>query len=154
MTKIAKVCRSLRASYGILNKVLTMFYVEVEPSNEEAVWAQCDDIRTQGRGENVLINADPSAVPETLGIDVVDEFTTVKMDIKGLVNYDAEIKKLETNLGKTMPIMKNLEKKVGPKGWKKGVKEDLKKKDGEELDGLKKKMEGIKEEITKFSKLK
>jgi len=152
--KIVKACRSLRASYGILNKVLTTFYVEVAPSIEEAVRAQCDDIRTLGRGETVLINADPSAVPETVGIDVVDEFTTVKMDIKGLVNYDAEIKKLEKNLGKTMPLLKNLEKKVGSEGYKKGVKEDLKKKDGEKLDGLKKKVGDIEEAIAKFSKLK
>jgi len=152
--KIVKACRSLRASYRILNKTLTTFYVEVAPSIEEAVRAQCDDIRTLGRGETVLINADPASVPESVGIDVVDEFTTVKMDIKGLVDYDVEIKKLEKNLGKTLPLLKNLERKMGADGYGKNVKEELKKRDGEKLEGLKKKVGDIEEAVGKFRRLK
>lgn len=152
--KIVKACRSLRASYGILNKTLTKFYVEVAPSIEDAVRAQCDDIRTLGRGETVIINAEPASIPESVGIDVVDEFTTVKMDIKGLVDYDAEIKKLEKNLGKTLPSMKNLEKRMNAEGYKKKDNKDLKKKDGEKLEGLKKKVADIEVALDKFRTLK
>merc|ERR1711957_861006 len=126
---------------GIANKKLTTFYVEVSPSIESSVKDQIDDIKTLGKAESVHLNiSDPKAIPEAVAIDVVDDLTTVKMDLAGLVDYDAEIRKLE--------------KKVGAEGYKTRAKEELKKKDAEKLEGLRKKVGDIEEAIGKMKKLK
>jgi len=153
--KIVKACRSLRTDYNIANKKLTTFYVEVSPSIESSVKDQIDDIKTLGKAESVHLNiSDPKAIPEAVAIDVVDDLTTVKMDLAGLVDYDAEIRKLEKNLGKTKPLFDSLEKKVGAEGYKTRAKEELKKKDAEKLEGLRKKVGDIEEAIGKMKKLK
>merc|ERR1711957_539589 len=140
---------------GIANKKLTTFYVEVSPSIESSVKDQIDDIKTLGKAESVHLNiSDPKAIPEAVAIDVVDDLTTVKMDLAGLVDYDAEIRKLEKNLGKTKPLFDSLEKKVGAEGYKTRAKEELKKKDAEKLEGLRKKVGDIEEAIGKMKKLK
>jgi len=153
--KIVKSCRSLRTDYNIPNKKLTTFYVQVSPSIELSVKAQIDDIKTLGKAETIHLNiSDPKSTPEAVAIDVVDNLTTVKMDLAGLVDYDAEIKKLEKNLGKTKPLLHSLEKKMGAEGYKTRAKEELQKKDGEKLEGLRKKVKDIEEAIGKMRKLK
>jgi len=150
--KIVKACRSLRQSYNIPNKTLAKFYIKVSPIVEDAVKAQCDDIMTLGKGSSVEINADDSIIPKSVGIDVVDENTTVLMDIQGIVDFNAEIKKLTKNLGKTLPSLQNLETKMNAEGYKNSVKEAQKKRDGEKLDGLKKKVKDIEDAIANFQK--
>ena len=75
-------------------------------------------------------------LPKEVGIDVVDDQTTVLMDIKGLVDYGAEIKKLEKNLKKTMPALQNLEKKMKSAGYEEKASDELKKQNTEKLEGL------------------
>ena len=148
--KIINSCRSLRASYNITNKTLTKFYIKTG-SDADAISAQIADIKTLGKASDVEINA--AAVPETVGIDVVDDQTTIFMDIKGLVDYNAEIKKLEKNLGKTTPSLDNLQKKISAPGYDENVTDELKQANLEKMEGLKKKVDEIKAAIAKFESL-
>jgi valyl-tRNA synthetase len=150
--KVIKSCRSLRASYQITNKTQTKFYVKAIV-DESIIKGQISDIITLGNASSVEVNVDESAIPETVGIDVVDDQTTVFMDIKGLVDYDAEIKKLEKNLSKTMPALQNLEKKMQAKGYEENVKEDLKAQNAEKYEGLVKKVAEIHSAIENFRRL-
>ena len=149
---IIKSCRSLRASYQITNKVLTKFYVKATEC-EDIIKAQRDDIKTLGKASSIEVNLDEHSLPKEVGIDVVDDQTTVLMDIKGLVDYDAEIKKLEKNLNKTIPALQNLEKKMNANGYEENVSEDLKKANSEKLEGLQKKVSDINDAIENFRKL-
>lgn len=148
--KIIDSCRSLRASYQITNKTLTKFFIKAE-SGAEIIAAQSDDIKTLGKASEVHINA--ADVPTTVGIDVIDDQTTVFMDIKGLVDFNAEIKKLEKNLGKTTPALENLQKKMEAPGYEENVKDELKKANLEKMEGLQKKVADIKAAIANFEKL-
>lgn len=150
--KIIKSCRSLRASYQIKNKVLTNFYIKTA-TDEDIVKAQSDDIKTLGQASTVNVNPAEADIPETIGIDVIDDQTTVLMDIKGLVDFEAEIKKLEKNLGKTLPSLENLEKKTNAPGYEEKVKDQLKKENIEKIEGLQKKVADIKGAIANFQKL-
>jgi len=149
---VIKSCRSLRASYQIPNKTLTKFFIKTT-SNEADIKAQVDDIKTLGKASSVDINVDESLIPKAHGIDVVNDQITVLMDIKGLVDFDAEIKKLEKNLSKTTPSLVTLEKKISAPGYAKKVSEDLKQKNLEKLEGLKTKVVNINEAIDSFKKL-
>jgi valyl-tRNA synthetase len=75
------------------------------------------------------------------------------MDIKGLVDYAAEIKKLEKQLTKTTGPMDQLEKKMAAPGYEENVADDIKAKNIENLDGLKKKAADIEEAISNFKNL-
>jgi len=147
--KVVKSCRSLRASYQIANKVLTNFFVKIE-NGESYINAQIYDIKTLGKASNVMVNVDEASLPKSSGIDVVDNETTVLMDIKGLVDYAAEIKKLEKNLSKTMPALTNLEKKMTAAGYNEHVSDKLKAQNAEKLEGLKKKVADIHTAIENF----
>lgn len=150
--KIINSCRSLRASYQITNKTLTKFYIKTT-SDAEVIRAQIDDIKTLGKASDVEINVDEASLPKSVGIDVLDDQTTVLMDIKGLVDFSAEIQKLEKNLSKTMPALENLASKMSAPGYEEKVDEGLKKANAEKMEGLQKKVADIKAAIANFEKL-
>lgn len=150
--KIINSCRSLRASYQITNKTLTKFYIKTA-SDAEVIRAQIDDIKTLGKASDVEINVDEASLPKSVGIDVLDDQTTVLMDIKGLVDFSVEIQKLEKNLRKTMPALENLESKMSAPGYEEKVNEQLKKANAEKMEGLQKKVADIKAAIANFEKL-
>ncbi len=152
--KIIRACRSLRQQYNIGNKVLTHFFVKVASGQpEDAAKSQTDDIKTLGKASTVDINLDEESIPKSVGIVVVDEQMTVLMDIKGLVDYAAEIKKLEKQLTKTTNPMQQLEVKMAAPGYEDNVSEEVKASNQERLDGLKKKATDIEEAIANFKNL-
>ena len=152
--KIIRACRSLRQQYNIANKTLTHFFVKIETGlPEDAAKSQTDDIKTLGKAETVEINLDEDAIPKSVGIVVVDESTTVLMDIKGLVDYAAEIKKLDKQLSKTAGPMKQLETKMAAPGYDNNVSDDVKATNTERLEGLKKKMADIEEALANMKNL-
>ncbi len=76
------------------------------------------------------------------------------MDLTGLIDYDAEIKKLEKALSKTTPSLEQLEKKMSAPGYAEKVSEVVKKANLERLDGLKKKAVETQSAIDNFKRLK
>lgn len=152
--KIIKACRSLRQQYNIANKVLTHFFVKIASGSPEAsAIAQTDDIKTLGKASTVDINPAEDTIPKSVGIVVVDESTTVLMDIKGLVDYAAEIKKLEKQLSKTASPLQQLETKIAAPGYDENVSDEVKATNNERLDALKKKAADINEAIANFKNL-
>jgi len=103
--KVVKACRAMRASYNIAHKVQTHFFVKVLGAGEAAVRDQVDDIRTLGKASAVDINGTES---EIVGTVVVDDTLTVLMDVKGLVDYEVEISRLQKHLKSTMPAIQSL----------------------------------------------
>jgi valyl-tRNA synthetase len=152
--KIIRACRSLRQQYNIANKVLTHFFIKIASGQPEAAAiAQTDDIKTLGKASVVDINPDEDSITKSVGIVVVDESTTVLMDIKGLVDYAAEIKKLEKQLTKTTGPMEQLEIKIAAPGYEENVSDEVKATNNERLDALKKKKADIEEAIANFKNL-
>merc|ERR1712048_846110 len=93
------------------------------------------------------------AIPKTVGTFVVDDSITIRMDLKGLVDFDVEIKRLTKSLNLTVPSISNLEKKMNAPGYQEKVKEELKKANEEKLNALKKKKSDIEEAIENFKQL-
>merc|ERR1711957_394624 len=152
--KIVRACRSLRQQYNIANKVLTHYFVKIASGQpEDAAKSQIDDIKTLGKAATVDINIDEDAIPKSVGIVVVDESTTVLMNIKGLVDYASETKKLKKQLSKTMGPLKQLETKMAAPGYDDNVSDEVKASNIERLDGMKKKAADIEEAILNFENL-
>jgi len=151
---IIKACRSLRSQYNIGNKVLTTFFVKT--SSEEAINAiinQTDDIKTLGKAKEVKLNPAEADVPPGVGIVIVDEQTTVLMDLTGMVDFKAEIAKLTKALNKTLPVLTILEKKMNAPGYAEKVSAALKTANEEKLAGLRKKADDMNDAIANFKKL-
>jgi len=151
--KVVKACRSLRSSYNIANKVLTHFFVKITGEGEQELKNQIDDVKTLGKAAVVDVNPDDANIPPSVGLVVVDDQTKVLMDLTGLIDFDAEIKKLEKSLKKTTPGVENLERKMKAPGYETNVKEELKIANVEKLEGLKKKVDDIVAGIENFKKL-
>merc|ERR1712226_280758 len=151
--QVVGACRSLRSSYNIANKVSTHFFVHITGDKEQMLRNQLDDIKTLGKASAVDINPDDANVPEGVGLIVLDDQTKVLMDLTGLINFDAEIKKLEKSLKNALPAMTNLEKKMLAPGYEANVNEALKTTNVEKLEGLKKKIADIEDGIKNFKKL-
>jgi len=151
---IIKACRSLRSQYNITNKVMTKFFVKnTSAEGTQAVSRQVDDIRTLGKAKEVVMNPNETDVPSGVGIVIVDEQTTVSMDLTGLVDYQAEIAKLNKALNKTLPVLTQLETKMNASGYAAKVSDELKQSNETKLEGLKKKTLDMREAIAKFETL-
>ena len=152
INKIINACRSLRSSYNIVNKTLTKFYLKVSSKEAEmAAVNQSKDIMTLGKAEAVYVNAEN--VPQSVGIVVIDDQTTVYMDLAGMVDFKAEITKLEKSLKKTAPALEALEKKMNSKGFQENATDDFRAQTTEKWEGLKKKVSDIEAAIENFSRL-
>eukprot|EP00560_Eucampia_antarctica_P005612 CAMPEP_0197833000 /NCGR_PEP_ID=MMETSP1437-20131217/17227_1 /TAXON_ID=49252 ORGANISM="Eucampia antarctica, Strain CCMP1452" /NCGR_SAMPLE_ID=MMETSP1437 /ASSEMBLY_ACC=CAM_ASM_001096 /LENGTH=1069 /DNA_ID=CAMNT_0043436719 /DNA_START=40 /DNA_END=3249 /DNA_ORIENTATION=- len=149
--KIVKACRSLRSSYNILNKVSTHYYVKSLEA-EDIIKTQSADIMTLGRGSVVDVNVDESTIPKSVGIVIIDDQTTVLMDIKGLVNYEAEIKKLEKDMKKTLPALKTLENTMNADGYDQ-ASEKLREQNSDKFSSYTKKVVDIQGAIDNFKNL-
>jgi valyl-tRNA synthetase len=149
--KVIAACRSLRASYNIANKKETHFYIKVSGSTLAGITSQIDDIKTLGKASAVDIN--PENVPDAVGTVIIDEETTVLMDLKGMVDFETEIKRLNKNLNSTLPVLKKLETTMSAPGYDAQASEALKKENQEKLESLNKKKAEIEEAIANFEKL-
>jgi valyl-tRNA synthetase len=86
-------------------------------------------------------------------IVIVDDLTTVLMDLAGVVDYASEIKKLEKNLIKSLPFVRALETKMNSAGYKEKVSEDAKKDNTEKLASHIKKVADFEVAIDNFKRL-
>lgn len=151
--KVVKAGRSLRASYHIVDKVKTHFFLKISGEGEAAVRAQVDDIITLANASAVDINPPDDAIPQSIGTVIIDTETTLLIDLKGLVNFEAEIQRLSKSQKTTEHQLTTLEKKVSAPGYAEKVKEELKQEHQEKLEGLKKKKADIEEAIANFERL-
>lgn len=147
-----KACRSIRASYGIKPKSLVHFYLKVSGNMETAVRSQSDDIMTLGKASKVDINAEN--VPESIGTLIVDEQCTIMMDVKGLIDYDVEINRLQKSLDKTLPSLQNVERAMAAEGYEDSVPQKIREENQERFQSLSAKKLEIEEAIANFERLK
>ena len=151
--KIIKACRSLRASYNIQNKVLTVFYLKASGTTTTAATNQTSDILTLGKASALNINTSDSDIPATVGTLVVDDQLTVLMDMKGLVDFKVEIGRLQKTLQSTTPQIETLNKKMSADGYEEKVPGDLQAANIAKMDSLIKKKEEIEVAIANFERL-
>ena len=149
---IVKACRSLRASYNINNSKLTHFFIKMT-SGEEVANAQATDIATLGKASQVDVNPPAESIPESTGIQVVNDAITVMVDLKGMVDYKQGIQRLTKSLKKTSNPMDTLKRKMGADGYEDKVPEDLKKQNAERLAAYEKEVNEIQDTIANFERL-
>jgi valyl-tRNA synthetase len=149
--KVVESCRSLRASYNIAHKVQTRFFVKVTGPGEAAITEQIDDIKTLGKASSVSINLIES---EVVGTVVIDDTLTVLMDVKGLVDYNVEIARLQKTIKTTLPAIQSLQQKMTADGYQDNVPTELKEANQQKLESLLGKKSDVEDAIANLEKLK
>ena len=150
--KIVKACRSLRSSYNIANKTLSVFYLKASGPTATAASKQTSDIQTLGKASEVHLNVAESEVPATVGTLVVDDQLVVHMDIKG-VDFTVEIARLQKTLKTTTPQIETLQKKMSADGYETNVPDELKASNIAKMEALVKKKEDVEAAIANFERL-
>ena len=120
---------------------------------EDVLKAQSDDIATLGKASKVDVNLAEDSIPETVGTSIVNDTLTVLIDLKGMVDYEKEIVRLNKEMKKAKGPLDQLERKMAADGYAEKVPENLKKQNVEKQEGLKKKISDIEEAIVNFERL-
>merc|ERR1719171_3229747 len=104
--------RSLRAQYGLANKPAHFHCVFSNDSERASILeGRKDNCSTLMRAASVSIGNDITP-PKGCGQKLVDNKLSVLVDLKGLVDADAEIKKLQKELKTVEPLVAKLEAKI------------------------------------------
>mmetsp|Transcript_56278 Transcript_56278/g.136426 ORF Transcript_56278/g.136426 Transcript_56278/m.136426 type:complete len:1085 (-) Transcript_56278:2657-5911(-) len=149
---IVKACNSIRASYNIVPKNLTHFFIKMTEGADIAT-AQADDIANLGKGSKVDINPPDGTIPESVGTMVVNNSVTLYVDLKGMVDFKTEIGRLNKNLKKTKGPMEQLEKKMEADGYEEKVPDNLKQANIEKLEGYQNQISSIEDAIANFERM-
>jgi valyl-tRNA synthetase len=104
--------RSLRAQYSLANKPAHFHCVFSNDAERASILeGRKDDCSTLMRAASVTIGNDITP-PKGCGQKLVDDKLSVLVDLKGLVDADAEIKKLQKELKTVEPLVAKLEAKI------------------------------------------
>ncbi len=104
--------RSLRAQYALANKPAHFHCVFSNDAERASILeGRKDDCSTLMRAASVSIGNDITP-PKGCGQKLVDDKLSVLVDLKGLVDADAEIKKLQKELKTVEPLVAKLEAKI------------------------------------------
>ncbi|CBN75348.1 Valine--tRNA ligase [Ectocarpus siliculosus] len=110
--------RSLRSSYGIVPSAKAEFYVK--SSSEErhnVITKQASDFITLAKASTAvpIMNEEP---PEGCAVHIIDDQSQVYVQLRGMVDFDVEIKKLQKQLDtKIEPQITMLVKKMEAPGY-------------------------------------
>jgi valyl-tRNA synthetase len=115
--------RSLRAQYGLTPAARPSFVVRVAGEElRSALAPQEDDFRTLVKAERVAVVVGGEA-PEASAVTIVNDQTQVYMELRGMVDAAAEIRKLEKQLGQVDTRVTSLAKQMAIPGYEAKVPE-------------------------------
>lgn len=147
--------RSLRSSYGILPSAKAEFYVKSGSEERHViVSSQADDIATLAKGSiaKPIMDEEP---PEGCAVHIIDDQSQVHVMLRGLVDFDVEIKKLKKQLDeKVEPQIDSLSKKMAAPGYADKVPEGVRETNMKRLGEYEAQKESVLKAMRQFENLK
>ncbi len=104
--------------------------------------------------DNITVISSEDSVPSGCYLETVTPSVTVHALVKGLVDLDAEIKRQESKLSKTIKSKHDLEKTISKKDYNEKASESAKELNTKKLEDLDAEISGIQVMIANFEKLK
>mmetsp|Transcript_6071 Transcript_6071/g.19795 ORF Transcript_6071/g.19795 Transcript_6071/m.19795 type:complete len:475 (-) Transcript_6071:294-1718(-) len=130
----ATAARSLRAQYDLRPKVAAKFFVKIKDSKTaDRFQAQQQDFVTLANAETLTVLREDDPDPDGCAITIVDEALTVLVDLKGLVDVDAEITKLTKQIADLQPLIAKLRAKQADPTYLAKAPEKLRNADADKL---------------------
>jgi len=113
--------RSLRSDFGLTPKQSPDFFVTCKNDDLfKAISHQADDIKTLAKAASVTVLAGSEEPPAGCAVHIKSDQLQVHIMLKGLVNFEEEVAKLEKQLEtKVAPAMERLRSKIEAPGYSK-----------------------------------
>jgi valyl-tRNA synthetase len=150
---IVHCARSLRADYNLTPQQRPNFFLKCSTPQMVAICsAEQDDIATLCKAGTVTV-LDNKPAPSGCAMHVMDETCQVNIELKGMVDFAAEIKKLEGKAGKLDPLIKVIENKKAKPAYEEKTPDKVKATNQTKLDKYLKEKADIFTAIEGFRKL-
>ena len=151
--EIVHSARSLRADYKLTPQQRPNFYIKCSTKEMAALSeAEAEDIKCLSKAGSVTVLFNKPA-PSGCAMNVVDETCQVNIELKGMVDFAAEIKKLETKAAKLEPHIITIQKKQAKPDYDAKTPDKVKKTNQDKLEKYQKEKADILAGIEGFKKL-
>ena len=103
----------------------TNFFIKVYAEKAVIATSQNGDIVTLDKASKVDVNIDEKEILKSVGVQVVDDTSTVWIDLGGIIDYKVEIQRLNKTLKSAKVSLEQLERKMKADGYKEKAPEAL-----------------------------
>jgi len=150
---IVHSARSLRADYNLTPQQRPSFFITCSTKEmAETCSAEAGDIKTLCRAGTVSV-LDGKPAPSGCAMHVVDQACQIHIELKGMVDFEAEIKKLTAKAKKLDPLISNIEKKQASNMYEEKTPDKVKQVNIEKVEKYRKEKADINTAIEGFKKL-
>lgn len=146
--ELASAARNLKASYEIpLSRKVDYFIKAVSPEAAAFLNDEIDSLKFLTNAETITIDTADYDVSQGAAPSILAHIGTIYLPLKGLIDVDAELKKLEVQKKQLEGWIRGSEGKLSNPGFLAKAPEKVVKEAQEHLDGLKEKLARVEELI-------
>ncbi len=146
--ELASAARNLKASYEIpLSRKVDYFIKVVSPEAAAFLNDEIDSLKFLTNAETITIDTADYDVSQGAAPSILAHIGTIYLPLKGLIDVDAELKKLEVQKKQLEGWIRGSEGKLSNPGFLAKAPEKVVKEAQEHLDGLKEKLARVEELI-------
>ena len=149
---VVNSARSMRANYKVANHVKTNFYFKADSEEvTESMSSLADDFCTLARGN--FVNPVDANTPRGCSVKVVNDQLSLSLDLRGAIDLDVEIARLEKDIERITPLFDNLKRKTESAGYDK-VPESVRLLNTEKMAGYSVELDNVQTAIAEFKSIK
>eukprot|EP01087_Luapelamoeba_hula_P023115 TRINITY_DN844_c1_g1_i2.p1 TRINITY_DN844_c1_g1~~TRINITY_DN844_c1_g1_i2.p1 ORF type:complete len:900 (+),score=163.70 TRINITY_DN844_c1_g1_i2:628-3327(+) len=152
--EITRATRAMRDGYGIKPGVRLQVFITLKTDELVATFQSgFSNLIDVLACADVIILPKTKEAPEGCAINVVNENCEINLQLKGLIDFAVEIKKLEKNKEKTLQQLEALQKKMQAKDYETKVPKNVQLSNDERVIKMKQEIEALDAAILRYQKL-
>ena len=153
MMSIVNKVRSLRSEYGLTREKAALYVTATDPANFEFIQSVYLEIETLTTSSSVKAVSSPDQAPKSCGVAVLDDTTTVHLDLLGVLDVAKEVEKLEKKLKQSVDWLAKLEAKTSSEMYIAKTPENIKQVDADKVAKLRSEIESTEHHIAEFKSM-
>ncbi|XP_049587384.1 valine--tRNA ligase isoform X2 [Syngnathus scovelli] len=150
---VVKTIRSLRADYNLTKTRADCYLQCADGATLFLVQTSSAQIQTLSYSQAVIALSAEQAVPAGCAVAIASDRCTVNLMIKGLINVDKELSKLQAKKGELDKLMEKLQDKLAKSDYRDKVPFKVQQQDAEKLRQSQTELDKVKEAMDNFSKM-
>lgn len=150
---VAANTRSLKADYNITRKNNPLFFiVSTDESSKNTIQKLMEDYKSQAQVSDVEIRNSAEKLPSTCAEKHVDSRISIFADLKGIVDFAQEVKKIEKSIAETQSRVESYREKQSVKDYEIRVPEAVRTRDADKLAEFEAELEKLKASYERYQK--
>lgn len=152
---VVHAARSVRAEYSLAHSVQPQFFIRCATQElKDTITAQTDDFCTLAKAGDTVAVQDDTSIPNGCAIHSINETIQLFVQLRGLVDFDVEIKKLEKKIAKIDASMASLNKKINASDYTTKVPEKVQVANTVKLQAFQTEHNALSKAISDFERLR